>query len=124
MRGPADNSKRSGLGSATPIFVKVLLVVFFCEDWCQLAGYVLASGKRGAAEAEHGGRIFSFSVVPVPEAGYVNLYGRDITERKQARHLLETFAQSVVEGVPAMVITLDRHGRVQRFNKFARDLTG
>jgi PAS domain S-box-containing protein len=30
----------------------------------------------------------SFEVVPIAEAGYVNLYGRDITERKQAEETL------------------------------------
>ncbi|MDR3557002.1 MAG: PocR ligand-binding domain-containing protein [Syntrophobacteraceae bacterium] len=29
-------------------------------------------------------RVFSLSIVPLPDAGYVNVYGTDITERKQA----------------------------------------
>jgi signal transduction histidine kinase len=34
--------------------------------------------------------IYSIFVVPFPDAGYVNLYGRDITERKQAEEALAT----------------------------------
>jgi PAS domain S-box-containing protein len=30
------------------------------------------------------GRVFSFLSTPIPDSGYVNLYGRDITERKSA----------------------------------------
>lgn len=32
---------------------------------------------------EAGGRVWSFSVAPVLESGYANLYGRDITERRR-----------------------------------------
>lgn len=35
-------------------------------------------------EVNHKNRIFSFEVMPVVDANYVNIYGRDITERKQA----------------------------------------
>ncbi len=36
-----------------------------------------------------GGRIFAFIVQPVPEGGYANLYGRDITERKSTQDALK-----------------------------------
>ncbi len=43
------------------------------------------TGRIGKTiEVEHGQRVISFSVVPVIQAGYTNLYGRDITERKRA----------------------------------------
>ena len=35
------------------------------------------------------GQIISFHLVPVPEAEYVNLYGRDITEQKKAEKALQ-----------------------------------
>ncbi len=39
---------------------------------------------RKIIDTEHNQRIISFTIVPVMEAGYANLYGKDITERKQA----------------------------------------
>ena len=34
------------------------------------------------------GRFYAISAIPIPEEGYLNLYGRDITERKQAENAL------------------------------------
>ena len=45
-------------------------------------------GKR--IDTEHNQRVISFNIVPVMEAGYANLYGRDITERKRAENILES----------------------------------
>lgn len=53
-------------------------------NWHKTVLETLASGYRKLIEAEHAGRIFSFVTAPIPEADYVNVYGRDITERKEA----------------------------------------
>jgi len=47
------------------------------------------SGHRQTEEIEFNDRLFSFEQVPVVESEYVNLYGIDITERKQAEALLQ-----------------------------------
>ncbi|PPD58299.1 PAS domain S-box protein [Dehalogenimonas etheniformans] len=44
----------------------------------------LAAGKHKQIELEFGGHFYDFVLAPVSEEGYVNLYARDITERKQA----------------------------------------
>ena len=68
---------RSRIGQHVPI------------EWRQLVEEILKSGLGENIEVEQlGGRIFSFVVVPVTEEGYVNLYGRDITERKKAEQKL------------------------------------
>ena len=54
------------------------------EEISTLAKAVLDSGSRDQMEIEHRDRTFSFSVVPVAEAGYVNFYGQDVTERRRA----------------------------------------
>jgi len=41
------------------------------------------------AEEEIEGRVFSFSIAPVIDAGYVNLYARDITLRRQTEQVLK-----------------------------------
>jgi PAS domain S-box-containing protein len=44
----------------------------------------MKEGIRKIIDTKHDQRIISFIIIPVVEAGYANLYGRDITERKQA----------------------------------------
>jgi PAS domain S-box-containing protein len=58
------------------------------DDWRQMIREVYASGSGKKVDVEIAGRTLSFVVVPVPSADYVNLYVRDITERKQAEREL------------------------------------
>jgi PAS domain S-box-containing protein len=58
--------------------------------WRQRVNEVLASGAKKAFDMECGERIYGFVLAPVPEAGYVNLYGLDITDRKRAEEALRT----------------------------------
>jgi len=69
--------------------------------WCQTVSEVFVSGSGKRVEIEHGDRIFSFMVAPVTEADYINLYGRDITERKQAEEDLRKHRQHLEELVQA-----------------------
>jgi PAS domain S-box-containing protein len=48
-----------------------------------LVADALVDGTPRTVDVPSGERVYSFSVVPVVEAGYVNLYGRDITARVQ-----------------------------------------
>jgi len=59
------------------------------ERWQQITLKAHTSKSTQAFEAEYAGRIFSFLVVPVADADYVNIYGRDVTESKQAKESLE-----------------------------------
>ena len=66
-----------------------------CEVGKSLQGPLLPfveQAMTGAEEAtqdiELGGRCYSVSVTPFPAERYVNVYGRDITERKQAEEAL------------------------------------
>ncbi|HLO28527.1 MAG TPA: PAS domain S-box protein [Anaerolineales bacterium] len=55
---------------------------------------VFASGRKGEIEIEQNGKTFSCTLAPVREAGYVNLYGTEITERKRIeRDLAESARQ-------------------------------
>jgi len=47
-------------------------------------------------DTEHDQRIISFFVAPVVEAGYSNLYGRDVTERKRAEEARVQMCSSLV----------------------------
>ncbi|MHC4544779.1 MAG: MEDS domain-containing protein [Planctomycetota bacterium] len=53
------------------------------DDWQHTITDVYASGSYQRVEAKYAEQVFAFVVAPMPEADYVNLYGRDITERKE-----------------------------------------
>ena len=58
----------------------------------------------------HGGRIFSFSGVPVPAGGYVNLYGHDVTDRRQAEdqlRLLSSRQEAILASVPDIIMEVN-----------------
>jgi PAS domain S-box-containing protein len=72
------------------------------------------SGKRKLTEIEFNERAFSLAVVPLPEAGYVNVYGADITERKKAELALRTSEEryrGIVNQALAGVAEIDLEGR-------------
>jgi len=63
----------------------------------------LESGLEQQSDLEHGEQVYSFYAAPIVESGYANLYGRDITELKQAEqklkkdlHELEVFYKASV----------------------------
>ncbi len=66
------------VGEATPPF------------WSDLAAEVLARRESKTVEIECDGKIYSMIFNPVAEPAYVNLYGRNITARKQAEEELKT----------------------------------
>jgi PAS domain S-box-containing protein len=75
------------------------------EDWMQGLQPVIpeelqttikqtfTSGMKMETEFGHAGKHFSFTVVPLVDAGYVNLYGKDITERKKVESELAEYAR-------------------------------
>jgi PAS domain S-box-containing protein len=80
----------SGIGQLAPRF------------WRDLATDALSTGQSKNIDVELGGRSYTFLVKPVMEADYVNLYGRDITERKEAEQKLRLqseIAENMFEGV-------------------------
>jgi len=60
------------------------------EKWRERVRQVLASGAIQETETVYGETICSLMFLPVAESGYVNVYGRDITEHKRAEQLLQT----------------------------------
>lgn len=55
------------------------------DHWRRIIENISKPGTSADLEIECQKRIFSFVVTPVPESGYVNLYGRDITERERMK---------------------------------------
>ena len=67
----------SGIGKTVP------------EKWRNLIAEAFASGKGTEEEEEVKDKIFSLTIAPVKEAGYANLYARDITDHKRAQDDLQ-----------------------------------
>jgi PAS domain S-box-containing protein len=75
-------------------------------------------GKSSDIEIRCGNVVYSLLIVPVPEGGYVNIYGKDITRRKQAESEKEMLAETlrrerdrfgvVKENTRALLAYLDR----------------
>lgn len=61
------------------------------EYWQGLVKETLAGGSSKEVEIDYGSRVISYSIVPVSEAGYVNIYGRDITASKEVERLRDEF---------------------------------
>lgn len=95
-------------------------------DWQEAIEAVCAAGAYQEVEAECDGRVFSCLLVPFTQDGYVNLYGRDITERveaeeESARLLRELEAersrwQTTVESMLDPVTVSDNQGRAIYMN--------
>ncbi|MEE9302460.1 MAG: PAS domain S-box protein, partial [Thiotrichaceae bacterium] len=90
------------------------------DDWCSKIGQFvpahwnklitesLNSGQSRIEEIKAGDRILSFVMAPIIDAGYVNLYGRDITERKWAEEALTQRLEfeQLISGIRADFINL------------------
>jgi PAS domain S-box-containing protein len=53
------------------------------ENWQQTISEALTTGSSKRIEIEHADMTFAFMVVPILDAGYVNLYAINVTERKK-----------------------------------------
>ena len=57
---------------------------FISGEWMEKLTNAFAKGIKYEFEATFHGKVYAFLVVPLPEAGYANFYGMDITGRKTA----------------------------------------
>jgi two-component system cell cycle sensor histidine kinase/response regulator CckA len=81
--------------------------------WRDLVDKALRSQSTEVVDIQCGERDYSFSVVPVADSGYVNLYGSDITERKQAedelrRRNTEMAALNAIGAATSQSLDLDQ----------------
>ncbi|MHC4625018.1 MAG: PAS domain-containing sensor histidine kinase, partial [Planctomycetota bacterium] len=76
------------------------------ENWRQYVARVLKSGSSHEVECPCAARTFSLIVAPIVDAGYVNVYGIDITERKQAEEDLRRYREHLEELVQARTAQL------------------
>ena len=86
-----------------------------------------ASATRGQTEISFQGRTIAVYLAPIKDAGYVNIYGADITERisieEELRRSEEAF-RTLTNASPAIVWVSDPTGAVTYFNDRWFELTG
>ncbi len=68
-------------------------------------------------------KIFSFVVVPIMVEGYINLYGRDITQQKMAEERLR-FQANIIQNISDVIYATDLDLRITNWNSAAEKLYG
>jgi len=95
--------------------------------WRQFSTRSLRNKARQLTDIEIGGRVFSFVVVPVAEADYVNWYGRDVTASRRATEALRrerNRAQEYLDVATVMLVALDKEGTITLLNRKGHEVLG
>ncbi len=96
-------------------------------NWQRLIRRALSCGQVEQVEMEYCDRTYSLTLAPVVEADYVNVYGMDITQRKQAENeikLANQFYLSVMNGMMSGVWVTDKNDIIEYANKSEERITG
>ena len=97
------------------------------EFWHRLILKVLESGLPREEETVCGARVFALMLAPFVEGGYVNLYGRDITERNKAERALqesEARYRTLFTQAPDAIFLENEHDEILDVNPAACMLLG
>jgi PAS domain S-box-containing protein len=87
----------------------------------------LKEGIGKIIETEHNQRIFSFIIIPIVESGYANLYGRDLTELKQAEETMiqQNNALSMLSNFSVALSMMSSEDSLEKFIvKRIKEITG
>lgn len=83
------------------------------DHWLDLCAEVLEMGVETNLEEAVGDRFYLFTVAPITESGYVNLYARDITERYHAEEILaqeRNLMRTLLDNLPDHIYVKDLDG--------------
>lgn len=113
---------------------KALLAHWHCnvgqvvpEEWRAIVAQIFEAGQGRTEEAEVGDRILSMALSPIVEAGYVNLYGSDITARRQSERKLQQSEERfklMMRQSPSVIELYDLDGLQVDVNEAYEELWG
>lgn len=93
------------------------------REWGERIRGVIERGESVEMEVTIGFKVVHLVGVPIPEMGYVSLYGLDVTDRKRIEEKLALSAQ-VVENASEGVMITDQDFRVLDINRAFSEITG
>ncbi|WP_170766453.1 response regulator [Ruegeria lacuscaerulensis] len=91
------------------------------EDWLARVKKGLQEDKRQDFECHADGMVYALLLWPVPDAKHVNLYGRDVTQLKQAEKRMRELAR-IPEENPNPVLRITDEGKLVYANKASAPL--
>ena len=77
-----------------------------------LVGRAMAEGREVQEDVQLDGKVYIVWAIPFPQEGYANVYGRDITDRKQMEEQLrqsEEKSRLLIKYAPSMFYEIDFH---------------
>lgn len=88
-----------------------------------IAKNVRSAGGRWVFETISNGKEYSFVCIPMKEDGYINLYGREVTQQNKDRKDLERLSLIIQQTRNAVIVT-DEQGKVEWVNDAFPKVTG
>lgn len=89
----------------------------------RMAANTLKTGKSGFTDFQCGDKIFNLYFDPFPEEGYVNVYGRDVTQIRARMRQMMDYAKFPEEN-PNPVMRVSAEGEILVANPSAREMPG
>lgn len=93
------------------------------SEWLKVILEALNSRRDQHVEIRIGIKTILLHVVPINDRGYVNLYGMDLTARRNAEEKLRLYAEGFESSAEAIVIT-DTELRILAVNRAFGVITG
>ena len=93
------------------------------EFWHEIAVQIDTEKEREVVEAKSRDKWYSFVIKPLLENGYLNIYGRDVTEQKEKEEQLLILSSIAAQNTHGVVIS-DKEGRIEWINKSFENITG
>ena len=93
------------------------------EFWHKIASQTDKDKERQIFEAKSGNKWYSFLIKPLLSEGYFNIYGRDITDKKEKEDQLLILSSIAAQNTHGVVIA-DKEGKIEWVNKSFEQMTG